>query len=181
MKSEKNNKKRVVSLALILLLLVLTIGYAALQTTLNISGTSTINSSSWDVHFANITPTSGSVTPTTAPTIAADNKSISYAVTLTKPGDFYEFTVNVVNGGGIAAKLSAAPTITGPSTAQDVYTNYTVKYSDGTIPAANDSLAAGATKTYRVRVEYDKNIDASQLPTTPQEMTLTVSMNYTQA
>ena len=177
----KKNKKRTTVLFLILLLLALTVGYAALSTTLNINGTSVINNTSWDVHFANLSTTTGSVTPTTAPSIASGNLSISYAVTLAKPGDFYEFTVDVTNAGGIDAKLSAAPTVSGVSTAQDVYTNYTVNYADGTAPAANDTIAAGASKKYRVRVEFDKNISASQLPTSAQNMTLTVSMNYTQA
>ena len=178
----KRMKKRLSVLVLLLLLMVVSVGYAALSSTLTVTGTSTINSATWNVHFANVQTTSGSVSATTSPTVSGTNTtSLTYAVTLTQPGDFYEFTVDVVNGGGINAKLSAVPTLTGVSTAQDVYTNYTVKYSDNTSPAANALLNAGATKTYKVRVEYDRNIEAEQMPTTPQEMTLTFYMNYVQA
>lgn len=178
----KNNGKKRMSLIILLLLLgVISVGYAALNSTLNITGTSKIGITTWDVHFENVAVTTGSVTATTAPTIDTSKLNITYDVTLAKPGDFYEFTVDVKNAGSVAAKLSAVPTISGVSTAQDVYTNYTVTYSDGTAPKANDQIAAGSSKKYKVRVEYDKNISASQLPTAAQNMTLTVQMNYTQA
>ena len=178
---KRNNKKRMSVLILLLLVGFITIGYAVLNSTLTITGTSHITNATWDVHFENIVPTSGSVTATTAPTIDSSKLNITYEVTLAKPGDFYEFAVDVKNAGSVAAKLSAAPTITGPSTAQDVYTNYTFLNSDGTAVTAGQTIAAGAKKTYKVRVEFDKNITANQLPTTAQNMTLTASMNWQQA
>ena len=179
----KKRKKSISVLVLLLLLLGVTVGYAALSSTLNITGTSTINSASWNVRFkaGSIATTTGSVTPTTAPTIAADNLNISYAITLNQPGDFFEFTVDVENAGGIDAKLGAVPTISGVSGTQANYVNYTVTYSDNTAPAVNDSLAHGATKKYKVRVEFKRDIDASQLPTAPETLNLTCSMNYVQA
>lgn len=180
-KNLKKHKKSVSVLVLLLLLMGVTVGYAALSSTLNITGTSTINSASWDVHFENVAITSGGVTPSTTPTISSDKLNINYAVTLTTPGDFFEFTVDVKNAGGIDAKLSAVPTVAGVGTAQAVYTNYTVKYADGTSPAANDTIAAGASKKYRVRVEFKRDISQSQLPTSAQNMNLTFSANYVQA
>ena len=179
----KKRKKSISVLVLLLLLLGVTVGYAALSSTLNITGTSTINSASWNVRFksGSISTTTGSVTPTTAPTIAADSLNISYAVTLAQPGDFFEFTVDVENAGGIDAKLSAAPTISGVSSTQANYVNYTVTYSDNTAPSANDTLAHGATKKYKVRVEFKRDIDASQLPGEAETLNLTCSMNYVQA
>ncbi len=179
--SKENKKKRGLTvLVLLLLLLCITVGYSVLSTTLNINGTSTIGVPTWDVHFQNVTTTTGSVTPTSGPTIQTGALTVSYNVALNEPGDFFEFTVQVKNAGTLDAKLSAAPTISGVSSAQDVYVNYTVKYSDGTTPAINDALNHGDTKTYRVRVEYDSNINASQLPTTAQNLTLTCSIPYVQ-
>lgn len=176
-----NNKY--ISYAIIVLLLVIVgigIGYAALSTTLNINGTSNIAKATWDVHFENVRVTAGSVSATKAAVIDANTTSVSYDFSLTIPGQFYEFTVDVKNGGTIPAKLSAVPTLGGLSAAQDIYTNYTVTYSDGTAPKANDALAAGTVKAVKVRVEYDKNITASQLPTAAQVLALTYSMNYIQ-
>lgn len=176
---KKSGKKVVLSL-LALLLLTITVGYAALSTTLNINGTSKINNATWDVHFANLEVTSGSVSATKAATIDSATE-IDYNVELIKPGDFYEFTVDVTNTGTIDAKLGEAPILNGVSAAQNVYTNYTVTYSDDTAINANDKLAAGATKKLKVRVEFDReNITNSQLPTEAQTLNLTFAMNYVQ-
>ena len=175
---KKSGKKVVLSL-LALLLLTITVGYAALSTTLNINGTSKINNATWDVHFANLEVTSGSVSATKAATIDSATE-IDYNVELIKPGDFYEFTVDVTNTGTIDAKLGDAPILSGVSPEQDVYTNYTVTYSDDTAINANDKLAAGATKKLKVRVEFDRNITNSQLPTEAQPLNLTFAMNYVQ-
>lgn len=183
MKRDKRKKKKVLSvLVLLLLVLGITIGYAVLSQTLTINGTSKISVTTWNVHFENVQVTTGSVTATTAPTATGtETTSLTYEVTLAKPGDFYEFTVDVKNGGGIDAKLASAPTITGPSTAQEVYTNYSFTNSDGSAVTAGTTLAAGASKKYKVRVEYDPNIEANQLPTAAQTITLTASMNWEQA
>ena len=175
---KKSGKKVVLSL-LALLLLTITVGYAALSTTLNINGTSKINNATWDVHFANLVVTSASVSATKAATIDSATE-IDYNVELIKPGDFYEFTVDVTNTGTIDAKLGEAPILSGVSAEQDVYTNYTVTYSDDTAINANDKLAAGATKKLKVRVEFDRNITNSQLPTEAQPLNLTFAMNYVQ-
>ena len=176
---KKKSNRKFVLLVLALLLFTITVGYAALSTTLNINGTSKINNATWDVHFANLEVTSGSVSATKAATIDSATE-IDYNVELIKPGDFYEFTVDVTNTGTIDAKLGEAPILSGVSAEQDVYTNYTVTYSDDTAINANDKLAAGATKKLKVRVEFDRNITNSQLPTEAQTLDLKFAMNYVQ-
>ena len=175
-------KKLVGIIALILLVCTITIGYSYLSENLNINGTSKINVASWDIHFDNINATAGSVTPTTAPTIDA-NGDINFAVTLNNPGEFYEFTVDVVNGGTVNANMSNLPVLTGVSTDQDVYTNFTYTHTDGSAitTLANEALNAGVYKTYKVRVEFDRNIESSQLPTNSQTMNLKVALDYEQA
>ena len=158
----------------------ISVGYAAITTTLQINGTSSIGKATWDVHFENLSVTSGSVTATEAAVIDTNKTSIGYKVPLTLPGDFYEFTVDVKNAGTIPAKLSGAPTLSGVNTTQDVYINYTVTYADGSAITATDELAVGATKTLKVRVEFDKNITDEQLPSTASELSLGFSMNYVQ-
>ena len=177
---KKRNRKKIILSLLILLLLTISVGYAVLSTTLNINGTSKISSATWDVHFENIQVTSGSVSATRAASLDTATTTIDYNVDLTKPGDFYEFTVDVKNAGSINAKLGALPTLSGVSTEQDVYTNYTVTYKDGSAIKADDKLASGETKTLKVRVEFDKNITDDQLPSTAQTLNLTFAMNYVQ-
>ena len=178
MKKKKNSSFVVIAL---LLIVTISIGYAALSTTLNINGTSTIKTQTWDVHFANVkaTTTTGA-TVTKAPTITEGKTTeVTYNVALNKPGSVYEFTVDVVNGGTIAAKTSATPTLGGNT--QTAIVNYTVTWSDGSPITANTALAAGATKTVKVRIEYKKDITAAQLPSADTALSLTCSIPYVQA
>ena len=175
---KENSRTNYIVIALLVLVIGISIGYAALSTTLNING-----KASWDVHFANIIETAGGVTATKAATITSGNATeVTYDVTLTKPGDYYEFEVDVENTGTLPAKISTAPTLGGVSAAQDVYLNYTVKWKDSKAdPATGDEIAAGDKKTAVVRIEYDKNVSSDQLPTTGETLALTFSMNFVQA
>lgn len=65
----RKNKNSKLSLVVILLLMVISVGFAYLTTTLNINGSTLIRGNSWDVHFENITITDGSVTATSEPEI----------------------------------------------------------------------------------------------------------------
>lgn len=180
MKERKGNKKFILVL-LLLLVMGVSVGYAALSTTLNINGTSTIKKQTWDVHFENVQVAANSATATQAPEISTDETTVTYSVNLSNPGDFYEFTVDVVNKGSIPVKLSADAVLSGIDAAKDVFTNYTVTYSDGTAIKAGDKLAATTgKKTVKVRVEYDANIDNDQLPTADTALDLKFSMNYVQ-
>ena len=183
----KTGNKKFVVIAVILLIAI-SIGYAALSTTLSINGTANIASSSWDIHFANLQTTTGSVTPTTAPTVSGTSTtSLTWAVSLAEPGDFYEFTIDAVNGGSINAKIAEnGITKTTLTPTQDTYVNYTVTYSDGTAIAAGDTLAksgeTGSTKTIKVRVEFDPNVTAEQLNALTDSLALTLnfSLDYVQ-
>lgn len=176
----RSNKTNYLVAIIILLLVSISIGYAALSSTLNINGTSNIAKTIWDVHFENIVVTAGSVTATSSPTVSGDKLAVNYVVPLTLPGDFYEFTVDVKNSGSISAKLSQAPVISGVNTTQDVYVNYMVTYSSGDEIKSGDTLNAGASTTIKVRIEYDENITAGDLPSEAQTLNLSYSMNYVQ-
>lgn len=178
MKKKKNSSFVVIAL---LLIVTISIGYAALSATLNINGTSTIKTNTWDVHFANVKVTTNTgATVTKAPTITEGKTTeVTYNVALNKPGSVYEFTVDVVNGGTIAAKTSATPTLGGNT--QPTIFNYTVTWADGSDITANTALAAGATKTVKVRIEYKKDITAAQLPSADTALSLTCSIPYVQA
>lgn len=171
----KNNSKKIVLAGLILAILFVTVGFAALRTALNISGTATIRQNSWNIAFSNISNKQG-VSATTEPSISGT--TLTYAVNLLQPGDYYEFTVDVVNSGSIPAKLSAAPVVSGTSQ----YITHTVTYSDGSAINANDTLAAnGGKRTLKVRVQYRTDLDASQLPTTNESVEYAVALTYVQA
>ena len=68
MRKVKNHTKQKYIVIAVLLLLSISIGYAALSTTLQINGTANVASNSWLIYFTNVQVTSGSVTATTLPT-----------------------------------------------------------------------------------------------------------------
>ncbi len=178
MRIDKDNIK----IILILLVVCLGIGYSYLNTELNINGTANINSANWSVYWNNVQVESGSVTAPT-PTIDSDKTTVSYTVTLAQPGDYYEFTVDAVNGGSIDAmidtmdsKLNGATITTLPN-----YLNYTVTYSDGVELEPNHQLLHNTTETYKIRIEYRTDINANQLPSTNQALTLQFAITYRQA
>ena len=187
MKRKQKNKKFII--VAVALLLVISIGYAALSTQLKINGTANVAATTWNVYFTNIQTTAGSVTPTTPPSVSGTNTtSLSYTVVLTNPGDFYEFTVDVVNGGTINAKIADdGIENTTLETEQDAIANYTVTYSDGTPIAVGDKLAKSggtdSTRKIKVRVEFDPNVEASALNAMGEDdmsLTLKLSLNYVQ-
>ena len=182
-----NNQKRKDYLLILLLLVVgLSVGYALLQTTLTINGTSKIKGNTWDIHFVNLQVTEGSVsigTGDVAASIQSSTTDITYTVTLNEPGDFYEFTVDAVNAGtidgmveSVTSKLNNAPITTLPA-----YLNYSVTYSDGVAILPNQYLKAGDSEKYRVRIEFKKDISATDLPSTVQTLTLDFGVVYIQA
>ena len=182
MRKDRLNRKKRNIIILVILVLTISIGFALLSSTYFISGTSTIKNSSWDVHFDHLLETTGSVTPDEEATIDTDKLNISYTITLDKPGDFYEFTVDVVNNGTIDAKLSALPTVTGVSQEQDTYINYTFTHTDGSSINVGEIIKPNEATNFKVRVEYDSSItEDSQLPKTDQTLNLDVEMNYQQA
>lgn len=180
-KDKMKKSKNIVFAAIILLLLVaITIGYAGLSTTLSINGNTSISKIEWDIHFENIQETDGSVTATT-PAIITDDKQtvINYAVNFSMPGDFYEFTVDVVNAGTLDAVITDVVKA-GLNADTEKYLNYEVTYLNGNAIAKNQELRAGQKGTYKVRVEFDdsssENLPAEGVPS----LNLTFAVTYSQ-
>ena len=177
---KNHTKQKFIALAL-LLILAISVGYAALSTTLIINGTANIASNSWFVYFTNVQVKDGSVTATTAPsTEGTSTTTLTWIVNLRTPGDFYEYNVDVKNDGTIDAMigdLSNTPLITD----QAKYLNYSVTYSDGAAIEQYDKLNKNETITLKVRVEFKTNLNPEDLPSEATAVTLTYTSNYVQA
>ena len=239
---KKNKEDRRKAYMLVLLVFVLfigiTIGYAALTTSLKIQGDVEIKTPKWDIHFDNICigdkcdcehrtdccapgqPCGGGdyppvckpedttcnpdypncppgvicTPPTPVPSLPRctgpgkcipelQQLLVKYSVVFDTPGQYYDFTVDVVNDGYFDAVVSEnpSPAKAGLTAEHDVYTNYIVTYANGEEVKAGDKLKAGSKATIYVRVEYDKNTPDAQLPTSDVHMDLTFTMNYKQA
>ena len=176
----KNSNKRLIAIAIVLLLAI-SIGYAALSTTLTINGTANIAANSWLIYFTNVQVKTGSSTATQAPTTSGTNTTtLTWAVNLQTPGDYYEYNVDVKNDGTIDAMIGSLSN-TSLNTNQAKYLNYTVTYSDGATIEQYDKLDANETVTLKVRVEYKTDLNPEDLPTENTPVTLTYTSNYVQA
>ena len=196
---KKFKKKSEIIIFILLVVLFVGIGYAALGANLKINGVADITSATWNVHFVedSIHLTEGSVeiaenTEEAAASIDSSTE-VSYHVKLTKPGDFYEFTVDVTNEGSIDAMIDSISSKikigdgeeteiipTGVNRNLPSYLNYSVTYSDGVEIAPKQMLVSNATETFKVRVEFSTDIDEEDLPRTNQLLSLNFRVNYVQ-
>ena len=166
----RTNRKKNLYVGLLCFILLLGIGFAALAANLKIDGTVNVSRTSWDVHFENVSITEGSVTANPAPT--SDNTTtteMAYTINFTKPGDFYEFTVDMVNDGTIDAMVDVVSNKTYSSNGTTeitlpTYLKNTVTYEDGTPILRNQKLDHNTTEKIKVRVEFRQDIQASDLP-----------------
>lgn len=197
----KSKKKRSLKYLLVLLLLI-SVGYAAIATTLKINGTATVKSSKWDVYWepTSVSVTQGSVTATGDDAAHVTNNTtkdeVAFNVALDEPGDFYEFTVDATNNGSLDAVIAENGVVkkvyTDAEHTQELsnlpeYLEYEVVYAenDGTI-APGQTLAKKSNntptiKTYKVRVKYRDDIDKSVLnESTNQTLYFVFNVNYVQ-
>lgn len=172
----KINKKVIAILSLFFMILCLSIGFAAFNTTLTINGTGAVSKSSWDVHFTNLRDkvTTGEATEITAPTLQKTSIA-NFAVSLRKPKDSITYQFDVENTGTYNAKITSVNipklTCTGNGSNADndaanvcKYITYTLKYSDGTDVKVNDTLNSGVKKTMILKLTYgDDNVTKDEL------------------
>lgn len=171
-KNSKNHKKSrrgiIPVLALILLVVTISIGYAALSSNLNINGTTKVKGHQFDIHFdsiSNITKVgeaSDNGTGEYAPKIVevdstpgdtSDDKTVNFSVGLHLPGDRYQFQVKVVNEGSTPAnaRLTVSPV---PSTASD-YITWNVTGID---TVDGERIDAGDYKMVTISIEYKSSV-----------------------
>lgn len=141
------NTKKIIFITLLLVILLMTVGYARFETQLNINGTAEIIGE-WNVKITNIEATeisegcdSGSPQFT--------NTTVTFDTKLVKPGDSITYLVTIKNLGTIDAVLS----------------NIVYKELEGGSPAIlyetteiKPTLDAGETTTFNIKIEYDKNV-----------------------
>ena len=178
-KARYNHKTNSMVLFLFVFILLFGVGFAYLNTTLSIEGVANVENSSWDIHFENVQISNGSIEATTPPTIT-DDTSVSFGVVLEKPGDYYEFTVDVVNDGTFDAKIDSISILPTLTIEQANYLAYVVTYEDGAPIQQNDALNSGSSETLLIHLEYLENDDTSLYPEEDQDFDFSVSIDYIQ-
>lgn len=172
---EKQTKKdyKLLIILILIVLLGVAVGYAALSQKLTINGTANI-SSEWNVKFKSITAKTiqGATEAEATPSKDSDT-SVTFEVTLEKPGSYAEYEVVVENAGTLKAKLKSITDLATVNVAEPTDIKYTV-----TGPEVDSILESGKTATYTVKVEW---LSTSEEIPTVKSKTATIELNYEQA
>lgn len=172
-KNRGNDMNKKTRLLFVLLVVFITIGFALLTVNLNINGSVSFVDGSFDVHFEDLKIESSTVESINA-TIDGDT-TINLDGTLQKPGDYFDYSFNVMNTGTMDATLDTFA-VAGLSDEQKKYFTYSVKYDyDESIVKYGDILRAGQGKKIIFHFEYLYNID--NIPS-DSELNFYVRMNY---
>lgn len=173
----RKNKK----LFIVILLVLISIGFAYLTTTLEINGIAGIGRNNWNIYFDNVVHLTGEDLATTKPTTTGTNtKNLTYRVNLNKPGDAYRFNVDIVNSGTLDAMITLINN-TSLTTEQSEYIDYSVTYADGTELANKNLLAKSTRDKLLVSVIYKDNISNDDLLADDIEVDIDLTIKYEQA
>ena len=176
----KDRKLLTLGLCLVLVcVFTLTVAYSALNAVLTISGSAQVSSADWDIHLANPKVKNGSAT-TNLPIIKT-NSTLEFETTLDMPGDFYEFTVDVVNAGSIDAMIENVIKTPELTVEQAKFLKYEVSYQNGESITTKQLLAKDTTMPIKVRIEYRNDLVSSDLPAGQVVLDLELTLEYIQS
>lgn len=181
----QRNTQTVIIAILAVALLIMSVGYAGYTEQLQMTGTVKVKPATWKVQFkdGSYSEAAGSVAAT-AHTL--DATTMTYSVTLEKPGDVYEFNTVIENTGTFDANLTAV-TMTELNEAQSKYLTYEITYGSRTFTESETGLNISLPKnntapvTVKVKVAYTLPADEAELPQTEQTITLQATFDYEQA
>lgn len=141
---------------IILIVLFMSIGFAVLTVNLGLNGQVSFRDNTWDVHFENIKFEDSSIEVKNAD---INNLTINFTTSeISRPGDYLEFYVDLVNAGTMDATLSS---VTKTQLQDDYakYLNYDVTYFSDRQLQQGDLLKSGTTSKIKVRLEYKYDLD----------------------
>ena len=181
--------------ALLAVVFVMAVGYAAFAQTLTINGSASIDST-WDVHFdgsktegAGIVDVEAGLEGATAPdggiiSYADTNHKANLSATLHQPGDKVTYTLTILNTGSIDAALHEPDLTVEGATAG----TGTLTQSKGNIQFTVQGLAEGTSlpktsgsTTVKVIAEYIDSADGDTTSGTTQSATATITIDAYQA
>ena len=174
--------RKTLSLVLCLVLVsvfTLTVAYSALSAVLTINGNARVSAANWDIYLNNPRVTSGSAT-TNLPEIKTSS-TLEFETTLNMPGDYYEFVVDVVNGGDIDAMIENVVKTPDLTTEQAKFLRYEITYQNNEPITTKQLLAKDTTMPIKVRVEYRKDLSNTDLPTNQVVLDLSLTLEYIQS
>lgn len=146
----------------------LTIAYAALSQTLNITGTANIKASTWDIDIKYLSAKTTGTATYTIPTIT-ETSIANYSVSLTKPGDsvtlYFEINNNGTLSGEITSLINSIPICTSSTENSADATlicnnlDISLSYADTSVPIeAGDIINTNSETCTDIRSYIDSTI-----------------------
>lgn len=171
----RRNRNKII---VVLLILLISIGFAFLSSNLSIIGNTLISKQTWDIHFENPTKVGGNMTASNLE--LTNSTTVDFTVDLLQPRDSYEFTVDVVNDGSVDGMINSI-TATELTTNQKKLFEYVITYDDGAALKEKQKLAAHDIDKYKVTVRYKDDISNSDLSTTNTTVDIEIHVEYVKA
>lgn len=168
---ERNNSKGIIIAVLLVAIVVMSIGYAALTQKLQINGTAEITST-WDVKITGIEVKDKTGAAVEATPATSNGTTATFDVEFTSPGDSITYDVTVTNSGSLDATLASLVSTPQADGSADII--YTVT---GVTAGTTEIAADGGTNVVTVKAEF--NPAATTVPTV-KTRSLTVDLEYVQ-
>ena len=140
---------------ILVLIICLSLGYAVLESSLSINGTTKISSINWHVYFDNIQVNSNSMQASTPAHIIDNGTKVEYSLNFTELGQSYEFTVDAINDGDYDAMIGSLSTkinCTQTNPISDLL-EYSITYSDENPIQEKDILKTGIDNKENILVK----------------------------
>ena len=181
MKSALKDREKLLLIFGIVLVFVfsLTVVYSALSAVLTIRGNANVKAADWNIYLSNPKVTRGSTTDNLP--VIKSKSTLEFSTTLNMPGDFYEFTVDVVNDGSIDAMIENVVKTPDLTLEQAKYLKYEVSYANGESIENKQILYKDTSMPIKVRIEYRKDLNNNDLPIGQVVLDLSLTLEYVQS
>lgn len=164
-------------LSIIILLSLISIGFAYLTSDLSLNGSGIFRKNSWSVYFANVEEMVEYGSVNTNATIDSNKTTIDFNVHLDSPGSIYYLYTDIINDGTIDAMIDTF-SISGLS---EEFLDINLTYSDGVEIKRYDLLKAGSKDTIQIEVKFTEDITIEDLPNIDGNTRAYVTINYIQS
>ena len=163
----KQKKRNIIIYSLCAVLLLMTAGYAAFNTLLNINGTTSITSN-WDIKITSITSKDIVGKASDEDSQVVDDLKATFKANLVSPGDSITYDITVENKGNVNAQLDSIDVSESD--------NENIKIVTSGI-TEGDTLNASSTATLSVKVTY-----SDEVTTQPDNLKaeVTITLDYVQ-
>lgn len=147
-----NFKKR----CLLLVVLLIGIGFAALATSLNIRGSVLFKSNKGTFYFDNIVLDDKSYIDK-EPVLLNRATEVSYDLEDMEPGDIYKFTVDIVNKNDYSVVIDSVNEVGIPDKYKDSFSSYIKYYDSDDSVKVDDKINKNSKRTIEVYIEYKED------------------------